>query len=217
LPTDIVMTDILKEYSISKNRILVIALMLAGADLALAASAQTPAAVPAATAKVAVIALQAAVAQTNEGQRDLGELQKKFEPRTAELRTLNDEIESLQKDLQGHGATLTDADRASRAKTIEEKKKKLQREAEDLRNEGNEELQRVLGEVGKKFYDVMISYAQQRGYTMVLDASEQHSPILYASDSVNISQAVVDVYNAKSGIPAPAPKKPAAPKPPATH
>lgn len=195
--------------------------------VALTASAQTPAAAPAAApaapAKIAVIAYQAAVAQTNEGRRDFADLQKKFEPRTTALKALNDEIEKLQKDLQAQSATLSDADRASRAKVIEEKKKKLQRSAEDLRTEGNQELGQVLGELGKKFYDVMIDYAKQQGYTVVLDASQEQPTVMYAADSANIGQAVIDLYNTKSGVPAPvapaapAAKPQAAPKSPAAH
>jgi outer membrane protein len=198
---------------------LAIALMLAS-GFSLTASAETPSATPAAPAKIAVIAYQAAVAQTNEGQRDFADLQKKFAPRTAALKALNGEIEGLQKDLQAHAATLTDADRASRAKVIDEKKKKLQREAEDLRNEGNEAMQQVLGELGKKFYDVMIGYAKQQSFTVVLDASEQQPTVMYAAESANIGQAVIDLYNTKSGIPAPpapAAKQQTAPKPPAAQ
>jgi outer membrane protein len=182
---------------------LVIALMLAS-GAALTASAQTPAAAPAAPAKIAVIAYQAAVAQTNEGRRDFADLQKKFEPRTAELKAQNDEIEKLQKDLQAKSATLTDADRASRARTIDEKKKKLQRGAEDLRTEGNQALQQVMGDLGKKFYDVMVDYAKQQGYTVILDASQEQTNVMYAAESANIGQAVIDLYNTKSGVPAPA-------------
>jgi outer membrane protein len=195
------------------------ALILAS-GFALTASAQTQSAAPAATAKTAVIAFQSAVAQTNEGQRDLADIQKKFEPRTTELKALNEEIEKLQKDLQTQAATLSDADRASRAKVIEDKKKKLQRSAEDLRNDGNRELQQVLGDVGKKFYDVLVGYAKQQGYTVVLDAQDQQSNVLYADESANISKAVIDLYNTKSGIPAPAApaaKAPAALKAPAAH
>lgn len=192
-----------KEYSISMKHSLVIALMLAS-GAALTASAQTPAAAPAAPAKIAVIAYQAAVAQTNEGRRDFADLQKKFEPRTAELKAQNDEIEKLQKDLQAKSATLTDADRASRARTIDEKKKKLQRGAEDLRTEGNQALQQVMGDLGKKFYDVMVDYAKQQGYTVILDASQEQTNVMYAAESANIGQAVIDLYNTKSGVPAPA-------------
>jgi outer membrane protein len=206
-----------KEYLIFMKQSSVIALMLAS-GFALTASAQTPA-TPAKT-KTAVIAFQSAVAQTNEGQRDLADIQKKFEPRTTELKAMNEEIDKLQKDLQAQSATLSDADRASRAKTIEDKKKKFQRSAEDLRNDGSREVQQVLGEVGKKFYDVLVDYAKQQGYTVVLDAQDQQSNVLWADESANIGKPVIDLYNTKSGIPAPvapAAKAPAAPKAPAAH
>ncbi len=99
---------------------------------AVAASAQAPAASaaqrPAATAtaptttKVAVIEFQAAVAQTNEFQRDLADLQKKYDPKRTQLKTLNDEIDKLTKDLQTQGAQLSDAERETRTRTIDEKK-----------------------------------------------------------------------------------------------
>jgi outer membrane protein len=204
------------------KRMLATVLTLA-TGFALPVTAQTPAAAPAAPSKIAVIAFQMVVAQTNEGRRDFADIQKKFEPRTQELRTQNDEIEKLQKELQAQSATLTDADRASRAKTIDEKKKKLQRAAEDLRNDGNQEMQQVLEGLGKKVYDVLIDYCKQQGYTVVLDASQQQPTVLYAVDSANIGQAVIDAYNAKSGVPAPpaptapAAKPAAAPKAPAAH
>jgi outer membrane protein len=62
----------------------------------------------------------------------------------------------------------------------------------------------------------MSAYAQQQGYTLVLDISQQQSPVLYALPSTEITNAVVDAYNAKSGVPAPA-TQPAAPKPAASR
>jgi outer membrane protein len=191
---------------------IVLAVTLAS-GIALSAAAQTPAApasvapsAPAGPAKIAVIQFQLAVAQTNEGQRDFADLQKKYEPREKELRAANDEIETLKKQLQDQGATLTDADRAAKAKTIDEKGKKLQRNAEDLREEGNKEIQEMLNALGAKVYDVLASYSQQQGYTLVLDVSEQQNPVLYASESTNITKPVIDAYNVKSGVPAqPAP------------
>ena len=101
----------------------------------------------------------------------------------------------------------------------------MQRAAEDLRKDGNDDMQQVLGELGKKVYDVLIDYCKQQGYTVVLDASQQQPTVLYAVDSANIGQAVIDAYNAKSGVPAPpapaaaapAAKPAAAPKAPAAH
>jgi outer membrane protein len=46
---------------------------------------------------------------------------------------------------------------------------------------------------------------------MVLDMSQQTTPVLYAAPSLDITKAVIDAYNTKSGVPAPPPGLPAAP------
>jgi outer membrane protein len=167
-------------------------------------AAATPAAVaPAGPAKIAVIAFQLAVAQTNEGQRDFADLQKKYAPKEATLKAQSDEIDNLTKQLQTQGASLSEVERGNRAKAIDDKKKQLDRETEDLRNDGQQDMQDMYNQLASKVYDVMQSYAEQQGYTLVLDFSQQQSPVLYASDGTNITKAVIDAYNTKSGIPAP--------------
>jgi outer membrane protein len=95
------------------------------------------------------------------------------------------------------------SDRASRTKAIDEKKKRLQRGAEELRSDGNGELKQVLGDLAPKVYEVLVSYAKQQGFTVVFDAGQEQPMILYASETVNISKPVIDAYNIKSGVPAP--------------
>jgi len=188
--------------------------------LVLSVAAQTPVA-PAAPTKIAIVAFQAAVAQTNEGQRNFADLQKKYEPKRTQLKTLSDEVDNLKKQLQAQGDKLTDGERATRAKTIDDKEKQLQRSAEDAQNDMNQEMQELYNNLASKVYDVMASYAQENGYTLVLDIAQQQNPVLYATPTSDISKAIVDAYNAKSGVPAPAAaasKAPAAaPKAPAAH
>jgi outer membrane protein len=192
--------------------------------LVLSAAAQTSPA----PAKIAVIAFQAAVGQTNEFQRNFADLQKKYEPKRNQLKTMADEIDGLEKQLQAQGDKLNDAERASRAKSIEDKKKQAQRFAEDAQNDLQGEMQEVYNTVGSKVYDVLSTYAQQQGYTLVVDGSgtQQQAPVvLYASPSTDITKAVIEAYNVKSGVPAPPPQpaatapKPAAPaaKPAGVH
>jgi outer membrane protein len=197
---------------------------------ALSASAQTPAAsaaAPAGPAKIAVIAFQAAVGQTNEFQRNFADLQKKYEPKRTQIKTLSDEVDNLTKQLQAQGDKLSDVERASRAKTIDDKKKQLQRTGEDAQNDFQTEVQEMYNGVASKVYDVLSTYAQQQGFTLVLDVSQQQNPVLYANESTNITKPILDAYNVKSGVPAPptppqqAAPAPAAPKPapkaPAAH
>jgi outer membrane protein len=199
------------------KRSLALAVTLAS-GFVLSAAAQTPAApaAPSGPAKIAIVAFQAAVAQTNEGQRNFADLQKKYDPKRQQLKGLSDEIDSLKKQLQAQGDKLSDAERATRAKTIDDKEKQLQRSAEDAQNDMNQEMQELYNNLASKVYDVMAGFAQQQGYTLVLDIGQQQSPVLYAAPTMDISKALVDAYNAKSGVPAPAPAV-AAPKAPAAH
>jgi outer membrane protein len=183
----------------------------------LSAAAQTlpvPAAsaAPAGPAKIAVIAFQVAVAQTNEGQRSFADLQKKYDPKRQTLKTLSDDIDNLKKQLQAQGDKLSDAERASRAKTIDDKEKQLQRQAEDAQNDFQQETQELYNGLASKVYDVLNDYATKQGFTLVLDVAQQQNPVLYASDSTNITKQVIDAYNVKSGVPAP-PAQPAAAAP----
>jgi outer membrane protein len=173
-------------------------------------------------AKVAVIEFQAAVAQTNEFQRDFADLQKKYEPKRQDLKSLNDQIDTLTKQLQAQGSTLSDADRESRARAIDEKKKQLDRDTQDAQSDFQSDMQELVNRIAAKVGAAMTDYAQKQGFTLVLDASEQQQAptVLYATPSIDITKAVIDAYNEKSGVPAPpapAAATPDAPSPSSSH
>jgi outer membrane protein len=199
------------------------------AEPAVAAPATTTtAAAPAGPPKIAVIAFQVAVGQTNEFQRNFADLQKKYDPKRQQLKVLSDEVDNLTKQLQTQGDKLSDAERASRAKTIDDKTKQLKRDGEDASNDFQNEMQEMYQGLASKVYDVLSTYAQQHGYTLILDVAQQQTPVLYAIDSTNITKPIIDAYNVKSGVPAPpaqpaaatpapAPKAPAPKAPPTGH
>ena len=186
------------------KRSLALAVILAS-GFALSASAQTSSVPP---SKIAIVAFQVAVAQTNEAQRAFADLQKKFEPKRAQIKAQSDEIDGLKKQLQVQGDALSDAERASRARTIDDKEKLLKRSADDAQADFQQEMQDLYSGVASKVYDVLASYAKQQGITLVLDVSQQQTPVLYAGDATNITKQIIDAYNVKSGVPAP-PAQPA--------
>ncbi len=211
----------LKEFQISMKRSLSVLCVLASA-MGVASFAQTSSAAPSdppaapvaitGATKIAVIQFQGAVAQTNEFQRDVADLRKKYEPQQQKLQSENQEIETLKKQLQDSGSTLSDLDREQKQRTIDEKTKALQREAEDLQNNEQQDGQQTFQQVANKVGTVMIAYAQGQGYNLVLDAGQQNSSVLWWIPSTDITKAVLDAYNTKSGIPAPA-NVPSAPAP----
>jgi outer membrane protein len=183
--------------------------------------AQTAAA-PSGPPRIAVVSFQDVVTQTNEFQRNFADLQKKYDPKRQQLKALGDEIDTLTKQLDSQGASLSDAERATKTRTIDEKKKQAQRLADDAQKDFQEEMQQLFNSTASKLGDVLIDYAKQQGYTLVLDGGEQQQQgpfVLYSVPSTDIGKAIVDAYNLKSGVPAPAslPAAPApspAPKPP---
>jgi Skp family chaperone for outer membrane proteins len=161
--------------------------------------------------KIAIVNIQQAIANTNEGKKELEALQQKYSPKQAALQTQNDEIENLKKQLEAQGAKLSDEERNNRIKTATEKQKTFQRNYEDFQNEVQQSEQEILNRLGKKMLDVMEKYAKDNGYTMVLDVSNPQTPVLYASPATNITKDLVEAYNTAAPVAAPA--KPAASNP----
>jgi outer membrane protein len=157
-------------------------------------------AVPA-SAKVAIINFQQAVAATNEGQRNFAQLRVKFEPKQTQLKAQSDEIDSLKKQLQDAGATLSEPERDSRLRVIDEKTKSLQRSAEDAQNEASGAMNDMYQALAQKVYAVLDAYSNQNKFTVVLDTSAQQTPVLWANGSTDITKQIVEAYNVKSGVP----------------
>lgn len=180
------------------------ALAQAAAPAAAAASAT-----PAAT-KVGIINIQAAIVNSNEGQRDFETLQKKFDPKRQELENLNKEVDELQKKFTAQGDKLSEEARGDLLKQIDGKKKTLQRSYEDANTDIQAQQNEIATRIGQKLVEVLDKYAKDNGYTLILDVSGQASPVLWAAASVDITKPVVDAYNSQSGVAAPATAKPAA-------
>ena len=75
--------------------------------------------------KIGVINVQSAVVATNDGQRELQALEKRFEPKKKELQSLNDDIDTLKKQVDTQGTKLNDEARANLVRQIDSKQKSL--------------------------------------------------------------------------------------------
>jgi outer membrane protein len=154
--------------------------------------------------------------QCNEGQRDFGELQKKFEAKGTQLKAQSDEIDTLKKQLQTAGDKLSDTERETRVKAIDDKEKALQRSSEDTQNEAQQEGGEIMQKLAEKVYGSLQAYAAQSGFGVVLDSSpnqQQNFPtVLWKGQGTDITLAVIQAYNVKSGVPAPV-NVPSAPTP----
>jgi outer membrane protein len=182
-----------------------------------AASTPAPAAPAAITGtKIGAINIEGAVFGCNEGSRDLDALQKKFEPKRNELKTQNDELEGLKKQLTTTGDKLSPEALDTLKKQIESKQKLFDRSVQDAQEDFGSQQQEIFGRVFPKIAQVVVKYSQDNGYGLIIDTSKQwpQGAVLIAGDHFDITKAVVDLYNVQSGVAAPA--STGAAKPPAT-
>jgi Skp family chaperone for outer membrane proteins len=182
----------------------------AGGGASAPAAAVAPQAIP---AKVAIIAFEQAVVATNEGQRAMADVQKKYEPQKTKIDGEAAEVDSLKKQIQGLPNTTPDEERARRMRTVDEKEKALNRDAEDAQNAYQGDLQEAYGKVAGKVGAAAVKYAQDNGFTLMLNVGgnqQAPNPVLWFAQPTDITQAVVTAYNSSSGVTAPPPSAPAA-------
>jgi outer membrane protein len=189
----------------------------APAAQAAAQARQAPTLIPpsAFPARIALIMFEQAVYNTNEGQRAIEDLRKKYEPQKTKLDGLATEIDSLKKQLQAAPATLPDDERASRLKTIDTKEKQYQRDSDDFSTSSQADIQEALGKVAQKVDVVMRKYVSDNGYTLLLNVGDQQSPVMWAASQPNadITVAIIEAYNAASKVAPLAPSAPGAARP----
>jgi len=175
--------------------------------LAFAQAGSTP-------SKVGIIHIQNAIIQTKDGQKAAGDIDSKFAPRRRAVEQKQSELQALEAQYRNGANTMSEEAKQKLAREIELKRKLLQRQTDDAQAELDQEQQRILQELGQKMMAVIDKYAAERGYALILDVSVPQSAVLYASNTIDITRDIVDLYDRASGLPAPAAPAAAAPAAP---
>jgi outer membrane protein len=170
--------------------------------------------------KVGVIQIQSAIVSTKDGQAAAKDLEERFQPKRRELEKRQGEIRAEQERLQKGANTMPQAAKDELARKIDSLTKAFNRDAEDAQAELEQEQNKMLNELGQKMMVVIDKYAKDNGYAVILDVSNPQTPVLYASNTVDITKDIIDLYDKNTpatppaGVkPMPAPVKPATPAP----
>jgi outer membrane protein len=198
-----------------KNRLTAYTTLLVLLLAPLASRAQSPVA---ASGKIGVINIQEAIGSTAEGKKAFADLQKKYAPRQQELQRLQQEIQAIQDQLAKGQNTLSDEEQRRLGREMEDKQKILKRSSEDAQADFGVDRDEAIRRVGQKMVKVISDYAQQSGFSLVLDDAQ--IPIYYAAKELDITGEIVKRFDAANPVAeavapvAPAAKPPVA-KPPA--
>ncbi|MDP9147333.1 MAG: OmpH family outer membrane protein [Acidobacteriota bacterium] len=180
--------------------------------------AQAAAAASGASGKIGVINVRQAIVTTGEGKVASAELQTQFAARQTELENLNKQITDLRQRLSASDGKLSQEEQARLTRQGELLARQLQRKQDEYQEDVNASQGEVIDKIGRKMIDVLDRYARENGYVAILDSSAQNTPILYASNQIDVTQDIIKLYDqaypSKGGSAAAAPK--AAPTPRAT-
>jgi outer membrane protein len=174
------------------------------------AHGQTSAPAPA-SGKVATMAFQAAIFETKDGQKAMADLQTKFSPVKARLDAKRAEIAKNEDALRKGQNTLSPEAQQKLARDIDIATKSLNRDTDDANADLEQENQRLVNELAGKMITVVGKFAQEKGYSMVVDVGSQTTPVIWASNTIDITRDAIAAYDASAVTPAsaaPAPAKP---------
>ena len=146
--------------------------------------------------KIALLNVQEAISRTGEGQQLIRELEQKYQPARQRLETKQGEVARMRDQYQKGANTMSDEARRNLARDIQKAEVELQRVTEDARGDFSQEQSELFNAVGSKMMAVIDKHAKANGFQIVMDISNPQSPILYAVNEVNVTNAIITAFDA---------------------
>lgn len=150
--------------------------------VSMAASAQT---------KVAVINIQRAVLESDEIQKASAAMELKYKPRQQEIEKIQKDLQGIQQQLQAGAGKLTPQAEADLTAQGQRKQRDLQRMTDDLQGDVNAERNDVLGKSQQKMAEVVKKLAEEKGYDLVVDATNTW----YVKPALDITAEALAAFN----------------------
>ncbi|MBI3449559.1 MAG: OmpH family outer membrane protein [Acidobacteria bacterium] len=189
--------------------------------LLLSATALAAAGVPAvaqgapapAEIRLAVVDMDRVMAESEMGKMEQVGIDKLKADRTALIASKQKELDSMEEQIRNASLSWSDEKREDQSRQFEVKRVELRRLNEDATRDVQAEFNRSMTKLQKAALGVTGAIGREKGYTLVLEKNTV--PVLYASDTIEITDDVIRRLNASRG--AEAAKAPAAPAKPATN
>ena len=166
---------------------------VAMAALAMPALAQN------AQGRVAVIDVQKVLTQSTAGKAAYEKLKKMQDDRVAKAKAMDDELRKLDTDIAAKRISLSEDKLAEMQKQLADKRINMQRYAQGADREIGEARDRELQALEAKIKPVIDALGKEMGLAAIFNKFE--SGLVYASDAIDITETVIQRFNA---APAPA-------------
>jgi len=168
--------------------------------------AQTPPAL-----KIGVFDANRVSEETDEGKKIAAKLSAFGEKKKAELAAKDKEINDLRAQLDSQNLSLSPEKLQQMQKDVQRKGLELQQAQEAARSEFQIEVSEAQNKFQEQLIRVINQFGRDEGFTLVLERST--GGVAFASESIDVTTAIVDKFNEL--VKTAAPEAPAAAKPPA--
>ena len=177
---------------------------------AVAALGQAPSGLTAG-GKIALIDMNTAITQTQEGQQKAKELEAKFAPKSTGIKEKQQKITDLRSQLSRGSNTMSDDARRKLLRDIQSTERDLKRETEDAREEFGQEQGKLANEIGTKLLATIQKYSIDKGLPLVLNVSAlPNLSVVFALNEPNITEDIVKLYDQEHPVPGSSSSPPAA-------
>lgn len=143
--------------------------------------------------KVGVVDLQKAMEMTEDGQKAKDMFKKQVEKIQQDLKTRQDELNTLKADLDRQSSLLSEDARYQKEKTYQDKLKDFKRLYEDYQEEMRRKDSELSEKILRSLVAIVESVGQEQGFDIILEKTQ--SAVLYKSNKVDVTDAVIQKAN----------------------
>ncbi len=156
-------------------------------------------------ARVAVIDVQKVLTQSTSGKAAYEKLKRLQDERIEKAKQLDEDARKIESDIGTKRISLSEDKLAEMQKQLADKRIAIQRYAQDADREIGEARDRELQALEARIKPVIDGIGKEMGLAMIFNKFE--SGLVYASDAIDITDTVIQRFNAAAGTPAAAPAK----------
>jgi Skp family chaperone for outer membrane proteins len=162
--------------------------------------AAPPSAAPAGPARVAVIDSRFFGGTDEKGTGGIvayveaaKSLEAQFTPMMNELKGMEQRYNALVEDIRKTSGVADPAATAKKQEQAQDLEVQFKRKQEDYERQAQTRRDQVMGPIVNDVFKAVQQFAQQRGYTIVIDISRV--PVLYVDNTIDVTQAFIAEYN----------------------
>jgi outer membrane protein len=146
--------------------------------------------------KLATVDLQRALNECDAGKKAKEDFKSQVDKLQADLNKQKTEIEKIKDEVEKKGMVLKEDERKNIERDYQKRLRDFQRTYKDSQAELQQRDNELTSEILRDLQEVIAEYGAKQTYTLILEASNTGA-VLYNARSIDITDAVIQEYNAK--------------------